>query len=115
MRQLKLDDFEVESDIRENFEAIEEYIRDEVITKTEWEHVEITIDGTYTTGDPFYYKHNIKYIPKDFLITSVKKLDNESTVGAVAILYDESDNDFIKLTCTSPGAVVRMFMGSFSE
>jgi len=115
MRQMKIDSYEVESDTRENFESIEEYVRDEVIGRADWKHFEITIDGAYTSSDPFVYKHNLLFIPKDFLITSVKALDGESSAGTVTILYDNIDSDFIKLSCTSPGATIRMFVGSFND
>jgi hypothetical protein len=115
LRRLKLDKYDVDSDTRENFESIENYINDEVMGKTGWEFAEIEINGAYTSGSPYKFKHNASFIPKDVLITSVKKLVGESSVGTAAVLYDEMDKDFIYFTCTSPGATVRFFFGTFKE
>lgn len=115
LRKIKLDNYELDSDTRENFESIERYINNEVFARTGWEFAEITIDGAFTSDSPYYFKHNASFIPTDVLITSTRSLLTESSAGTVTILYDEIDNDFIPFTCTSPGARVRFFYGYFRE
>jgi len=115
LRKMKLDKYVLESDTRENFESIEEYINNEVMGKAYWNFAEIEIDGTFTANNPYKFKHNSSFIPKDILITSTKKLITESSVGTIGVLYDEIDEDHIYFTCTTPGAIVRFFFGTFQE
>ena len=115
LRRMKLDAYPLESDTRENFESIEEYINNEVLQKTGWEFAEIEINGTYTAGSPYFFRHNSNTIPVDVMITSVRSLLAQTSAGSVTVLYDEIDDEFIKFTCTSPGARVRFFYGVFKE
>jgi hypothetical protein len=115
LRQLKLDKYGVDSDTRENFESIEEYITDEIMGKANWEFAEIEINGTFTAGSPYKFKHNSSFIPQDIIITSTTKATGESSVGTVAVIYDDIDKDYIYFTCTNPGAKVRFFFGTFKE
>lgn len=114
MRKLQLDTFETDSPIRKNFKAIEDDRREMVIPKANFKFIEFDIDQAYTGGDPitsdntFYLKHNLSFIPKDFIITSVS---NEATV---TILYDETDEDFVYIEADGD-CTVRMFMGSYTE
>ena len=114
LRRMKLDKYELDSDTRENFESIEEYIINKSFDKTGWEFAEILIEGDFSSSS-YKFKHNSSFLPKDVMITSVRSLPEESSAGTVEVLYDEIDSDFIYFSCTSPGAVVRFFFGSFEE
>ena len=116
LRQMKLDTYELDDPTRENFEAIEEYVRDDVLPKAGWIFKEITLDKVYTVGTPFKLKHNSRYIPEDIIITSIKMRSGQTTKGTIAVDYDNIDKDFIPLTCDNvAGAVVRLFFGKYSE
>ncbi len=115
LRRMKLDGYELDSDTRENFESVEEYINNEPFAKAGWEFAEITIDGVFTSSSPYLFKHSSSSIPMDVIITSTRKIREAASLGTVAVLYDDIDSDFIKFSCTSPGAIVRFFFGNFRE
>lgn len=114
MRKLKLDTFETNSPLRENFQAIEDEIKEQVIRKPMWKFTEIEIDKAYAGGSPrttantFYFKHNFKSIPKDILITSI------TGVGTPSILYNDTDEQYIYITSTN-ACIIRCFIGSYNE
>lgn len=114
LRRIKLDNFELDSDTRENFEALEEYLNDEPFAKTGWEFAEVTIDGDFSSN-PYLFKHNSSFIPEDIIITSVKSLLEQTSAGTVTVNYDDIDSDFISFSCTSPGARVRFFFGNYKN
>lgn len=114
MRRLKLDTFETDSPVRENFQAIEDEIRGTVLNKADFQFSEITVDKAYAGGSPttsantYVFKHNRKLIPKDIIITSVVG------AGTPTILHNETDKDFIYITSTD-ACVIRCFIGTYAE
>lgn len=114
LKEMKLDKYELNDPTRENFESLEQYLSNEIITKTRWVFAEIKIEGAFTDSAPYYFKHNASFLPQDIILSSVRGLIEETSTGVVEILYDQITSEFIPFSCTSPGARVRFFFGGFS-
>ncbi len=87
---------------RENFRRISESINNDLISSANWRFIELLVEGVTTN---FKFKHNLKFIPKDVIITSM--------IGGVATfnysLFDETNID-LNTTATT---TVRFLLGRF--
>lgn len=101
-----------ESVPRENFQKIEQFVRDENLLRAEFKFFEFTFLAVPTVAT-FTIKHGLGYRPKDLIQTSL------IGSGTVTWNYASFSNTEISLTLggtisvTSP-TTVRFFLGSYS-
>lgn len=91
---------------RENFSRIKIFLRDTPLVKSGFVFKELTAN---TAGVTLDFKHNLKYIPKDVILTSV----NPSTAVAT-FEYESFDATFIRYSVTAP-CVIRCFVGTYED
>lgn len=84
--------------VRDNFKKIDEAQKANPLVFTEWKLIEDTIKGN-NSGAKF--RHNLKYIPKDAILTSAIW---SGTVGVLTIRNDQFDATNIVITVTGMGA-----------
>ena len=90
---------------RENFEKLDQHLRDQIFSKLEGKHFEIVISGAVTNQR---FKHNLGFVPKDIVQTSVKG------AGTISWNYDNFDKDYVYFTTTN-ACTVRVFIGTYAE
>lgn len=91
--------------VKENFEAISRWVREQNILRGEWKFVEVSVDGAVTEKK---IKHGLNCIPKDIIQTY------KVGAGSATWEYDKFDREFIYLTTTGQ-CVVRAFVGLYKE
>lgn len=79
---------------RDNFKKLEDQNKANLFTATEWKLVTGTIKGN-NSGAKF--KHNLKYIPKDAILTSAIW---SGTIGVLTIRNDRFDDKNVEITVT---------------
>lgn len=91
---------------QENFKRIKIFLRDQVLLKSGFFFRTFTVPSTYLVDFP--YKHNLDFIPKDLIVTSV-------TNGATLTWHYEAFNrDNIFLTASAP-TTIRVLLGSYKD
>ncbi len=92
--------------IQENFKRLElELNLYQPMLRGEWQFFIITLTSAVTN---FLYPHNLKFMPKDVLQTSI------TGTGALTWNYAKFDKTNLNITTTGP-CVVRAFIGSYHE
>lgn len=90
---------------RENFRRIQRSFTDDPFDKGDFKFFEITFTGAVTN---FKYPHNLRFMPKDVIQTSLK--------GAGALTWNYARFDSTNLDISTTGVcVVRAFVGSYEE
>lgn len=91
--------------VKENFQRLEDWLGQEIITNAGWRLIQLTFksDGTFSIP------HGQNFVPSDIIQTSIKG------TGAATIDYDETDgqNIFITTSGTSPAdpLILRLLIG----
>jgi hypothetical protein len=91
--------------VQENFNRLKNFFQNQPFLKGQWRFIEIDLDNGVTN---FKYKHNLGFIPKDVILTSI------TPSVSVVWNYDSFDREFIDFT-TSGACVIRAFIGSYIE
>lgn len=92
---------------RENFSRIKIFLRDKPILKAGFVFKEIQAD---TAGVYLKFKHNLKFIPKDVLMTSV--IPSASVVNWA---YESFDDTFVTFSVTVAPCTIRAFFGTYQD
>lgn len=96
---------EVEDEVtRENFQRIEEYLRDESMLKGQFQHMVIAATDATPT---FKIRHGLNFQPLDVIQT----FQSDSAV-TVTWNYTDFDREFLNLTVSGP-VTIRAFVGRY--
>ena len=91
--------------ILENFVRLQSFIFGEVILMAGFKFFEVSFDTSVTN---FKFKHNLGFLPKDIIVTSV-------TNGATIVFnYELITKDFLDIT-TSGATTIRFLVGSMKN
>lgn len=90
---------------KENFRKIAEFVSKTAILLANFEHFEINIDGAKAH---FKYTHNLGFIPKDIIVTSV------TGNGVVTFNVEEFTKEAIDITSTGK-CTIRFFAGTYDK
>lgn len=97
--------------LRENFRKTQEFVRLQPILNGDFRFIEMTITGNAS----FKFAHNLSFVPKDVIQTSVIF---SAGAGSLAWNYSSFDSTFIYLTTTGMAATdtctVRALLGRFT-
>lgn len=89
----------------ENFKRIKIFLRDLPIIKAGFVFREIVVNSP---GSNLKFKHNLKFVPKDIIMTSV------TGSFPVTWVYDAFDADFVVYSVASP-CTIRVFIGTYGD
>lgn len=90
---------------RRNFEFLQKLLNTFPLYLASFQFVELEFDAAVSL---FEYKHNLGFIPKDVIQTSL------IGTGTVTWVYDQFDKENLIVTATGP-CTVRAFVGSYQE
>jgi hypothetical protein len=91
---------------RKNFSRIKIFLRDAPLLKAGFVFKEIQVGAA---GVPLEFKHNLKFVPKDLIITSVIP-----STAVVSFVYENFDDMFIRYSATAP-CTIRCFVGTYGD
>lgn len=90
---------------RENFQRIQDGLREQALLKGKWAFFELVFTAAVTN---LKYPHHLGFMPKDILQTSL--------TGSGSLVWNYSSFDTVNLDITTTGpCTVRAFIGTYAE
>ena len=95
----------VDKNIRDSFQATEEYLQSQVLLQGQWKH--FTLDFEEAVSN-FRWPHGFNFVPVDILMTCIQ--------GDQRIVFHYEDFDFENIYLTVQGPVrIRFFAGRYED
>ena len=94
-----------DSTLRDNFQAIEEFINDQNILAGQWRYFEVEFDGSEHKTK---FRHHLKFIPTDIIITSLEGHQS------LEWQYKSFDRDYVLLHVHGP-CRIKGFLGRYQD
>ena len=95
----------VDENVRDSFQAAEEYLQAQALNQAQWKFFEINIPSAKTN---FKYAHGFNFVPTDILVSSIQ--------GDQRVVFNYDEFDLVNLDITTAGpAKLRFFGGRYED